>query len=563
MQPSTAAVRLLAGDKEPVRLASTANLALSGLSTVDGISAMKGDRVLVKDQTDARQNGIYTASEGRWYRAPDSNSPRTLQRGMKVSVQEGATHADETWTLATDRPVVGSDEIEWVFFISADVVARLHQSVDDIIGTAIALTNAADFASEMIAAGTNLPSGMTYLRTAGLTAAGDGGGALYKKVVSEPSHNGKFQSADGAWWEIVADETFAIVTANYSIPTTIDVSVILAGTGSSGLFTVTLGVASSYPPGATVTVVNGDAGRGKKLAGFPGGLTMLWPGQAVTVKNLNGAWVLSQNPGRWRLTGAVSFYVDPVNGLDTNDGLAAASGAFQTLTGAYETICKSTDFAGQTVTMQLANGTYTSGLNSTLGPLNSSYGGFIINGNATTPDNVLVSVGATGACFSWFQTGSQAVVVWIKNLKMQSTGADLIRAQAAGTYIRVSNVNFGSAGSGGVHMRAYNFGEIDAFNDSYKITGGGGCHYATNGNGIIGVQNQIVNITGPMTFTSAFAVADGGQVLVQGDTYNVTGTITGTRYIARNLGLIDTAGGGASYFPGTVAGAATANGYYN
>lgn len=41
-----------------------------------------------------------------------------------------------------------------------------------------------------------------YLRTAGYTTVGDGGGALYKKSVSEPSHEGKIQSADGTWWEL-------------------------------------------------------------------------------------------------------------------------------------------------------------------------------------------------------------------------------------------------------------------------------------------------------------------------------------------------------------------------
>ncbi|MFS2326667.1 hypothetical protein U2P60_14825 [Brucella sp. H1_1004] len=40
------------------------------------------------------------------------------------------------------------------------------------------------------------------IRTAGYAAAGDGGDALYKRVASEPSHAGKVQSADGAWWEI-------------------------------------------------------------------------------------------------------------------------------------------------------------------------------------------------------------------------------------------------------------------------------------------------------------------------------------------------------------------------
>ncbi|MFC0246782.1 hypothetical protein ACFOLL_12915 [Falsochrobactrum ovis] len=48
----------------------------------------------------------------------------------------------------------------------------------------------------------NIPAPVNYIRTAGYYAAGDGGGALYKRVASEPSHAGKVQSADGAWWEL-------------------------------------------------------------------------------------------------------------------------------------------------------------------------------------------------------------------------------------------------------------------------------------------------------------------------------------------------------------------------
>lgn len=48
-----------------------------------------------------------------------------------------------------------------------------------------------------------IPSSITTVRTTGYSTAGDGGGALYKRVASEPSHAGKFQSADGAWWELV------------------------------------------------------------------------------------------------------------------------------------------------------------------------------------------------------------------------------------------------------------------------------------------------------------------------------------------------------------------------
>ncbi|MND75675.1 hypothetical protein D3C80_673020 [compost metagenome] len=49
---------------------------------------------------------------------------------------------------------------------------------------------------------TILPATLPYIRTAGYFSVGDGGTALYKRVSTEPTHAGKVQSADGAWWEI-------------------------------------------------------------------------------------------------------------------------------------------------------------------------------------------------------------------------------------------------------------------------------------------------------------------------------------------------------------------------
>lgn len=60
-------------------------------------------------------------------------------------------------------------------------------------------------------AGATISAPVLYVRTAGFSAPGDGGGALYKRVISEPSHSGKIQSADGAWWEYVIDGPLSIL----------------------------------------------------------------------------------------------------------------------------------------------------------------------------------------------------------------------------------------------------------------------------------------------------------------------------------------------------------------
>jgi hypothetical protein len=71
--------------------------------------------------------------------------------------------------------------------------------------TAIASSGGAaegDYATHATVVAATIAYGVTHLRTAGYSVVGDGGGALYKKVPAIPTHAGKIQSADGAWWEL-------------------------------------------------------------------------------------------------------------------------------------------------------------------------------------------------------------------------------------------------------------------------------------------------------------------------------------------------------------------------
>ncbi|MER9763107.1 right-handed parallel beta-helix repeat-containing protein [Mesorhizobium sp. M0138] len=115
-RPTTAAVRLLTGEREPVRLATTGPIDVDtgGLLTIDGVVTEVGDRVLVKDQTDGSENGIRTASTGQWFRASDARSARTMQKGTTVTVQEGTANAGKIYRFNTMDPVIGDDDIEIV-----------------------------------------------------------------------------------------------------------------------------------------------------------------------------------------------------------------------------------------------------------------------------------------------------------------------------------------------------------------------------------------------------------------------------------------------------------------
>ncbi|MDH0873670.1 right-handed parallel beta-helix repeat-containing protein [Agrobacterium pusense] len=73
---------------------------------------------------------------------------------------------------------------------------------------AVSQGNVPIYASVASMPGILVPVGINALRVNGYNSAGDGGGALYLRTGSEPSHAGKFQSSGGVWWEL------AVVTPN-------------------------------------------------------------------------------------------------------------------------------------------------------------------------------------------------------------------------------------------------------------------------------------------------------------------------------------------------------------
>lgn len=92
--------------KQSVRAATTTNISLVGLQVVDGVSLNAGDRVLVKNQAAAKDNGPYDVALGAWTRAKDADSNVRVTPNLTVAVEAGATQADTIWQLVTDGPII-------------------------------------------------------------------------------------------------------------------------------------------------------------------------------------------------------------------------------------------------------------------------------------------------------------------------------------------------------------------------------------------------------------------------------------------------------------------------
>ena len=93
--------------KDSVRAATIGNITLTNTQTVDGVALAVGNRVLVKNQDTASENGIYVVASGAWTRATDAdNSPAgEVTSGMFAFVEQGTVNADSGWVLTTDGTI--------------------------------------------------------------------------------------------------------------------------------------------------------------------------------------------------------------------------------------------------------------------------------------------------------------------------------------------------------------------------------------------------------------------------------------------------------------------------
>lgn len=95
---------------------------------VDGVNLNDGDRVLLKDQTDDTQNGIYDAVNATdpttWVRSNDFDEDSEAVAGAFVFVEEGGENKNEGYVVKTNDPItLGTTAIEWTQFSGVEVVA--------------------------------------------------------------------------------------------------------------------------------------------------------------------------------------------------------------------------------------------------------------------------------------------------------------------------------------------------------------------------------------------------------------------------------------------------------
>jgi len=103
--------------KDSVKVATTANITLSGTQTIDGVAVSADERVLVKNQSTASQNGLYLCKAGSWVRTDDL-AAGVDAAGMFTFVEQGSTQADQGFVCSSDKgsAVVGTNNLAFTQF---------------------------------------------------------------------------------------------------------------------------------------------------------------------------------------------------------------------------------------------------------------------------------------------------------------------------------------------------------------------------------------------------------------------------------------------------------------
>lgn len=258
------------------------------------------------------------------------------------------------------------------------------------------------------------------------------------------------------------------------------------------------------------------------------------------------------SPIRTKLTNNLIYYVNSSTGNNTNDGLTPAS-PFLTIQHAVDVVVNTLDLSGWTVTINVANGAYNEdvSLKSVVGE-----GTVSIIGNQTTPTSVLVNGG--------FQCSGSSNANWeVRGFQIDATGSSYTASLEANNHatLVISDLELSSAPER--HLYSWGNGRI-VVGGNYVVSGQADVHMDARSQGTIIADNYTITLNNTLTFSDAFVVAE-NLSLVQATnmTFVVTGTVSGARYNARNLGMIDTQSASPTYFPGSAGGVTNVGGQYN
>ena len=244
--------------KDAVRVASTANVTISAPgASIDGVTLTAGDRVLLKDQTTAAENGIYVfnGAASAMTRATDMNDAAEFD-GSAVFVYEG-TQQGSGWTETATVATVGTDAVTFSQFTGGALytwgtgLAQTGNTINVVLGAGII-----ELPSDEV--GLDIETGKAVQLTSSLTGGQltfvlDGGAASGL----EQSAAGLKISAAGVTNAMLANSSITLNTDNGSFARALGTTLLIEGDSTKG-------VSTDGTVAGTVTITMADASASQK-----------------------------------------------------------------------------------------------------------------------------------------------------------------------------------------------------------------------------------------------------------------------------------------------------------
>ena len=520
--------------KQPVLTATSASITRSGLQTINGVTLVAGDRVLVKDQSTASENGIYIASATAWTYAIGADDWAEYV-GAIVFVASGSLNGTAWYCTAQSGGTLGVTAMNWSnFSVASSYTAGTGLT---LTGTIFSITNtgvsAATYgsASSVPVIAINAQGQATSVTNTNIAINGN---QITSGTVDSARLSGSYSGITGLGTLTDLTVTNAIVgsiTGNAATAT-------LATSATSATTATNLaGGASGNVPyqtasGTTTFLATGSNGQVLTLAsGVPSWATPT----TGTVTSVTGTGTVSgislsgtvTSTGSLTLGGTLDLSAPPAIG-----GTTPNSGAFTTAT------------ASTSVTTPIVQATNSGGLSlrNSVGTTQISMGG---GGGDNVSINVATNINGANAQIDISPTGTGHV-----HIKPTGTGAVEIAPTNAGT---MNNMVIG-----GTTPLAGTFTDL-RFNNTLSLagsTGTAGYVVTSNGasaptwqalpaSGLTITDDTTTNATRYITFTNATSgTISGENVSSTKLQYNPsTGTLSSTAFVGDGSGLTGVAAG--------------------
>ena len=224
--------------KDSCKVTTTGNITLSGTQTIDGVSVSAGDRVLVKDQTTASQNGIYICSADAWTRSTDM-AVGSAAAGASMFIEQGTLNGDMGFVCTSNKgaDVVGTNDLTFSQYTGASNITA-----------GAALSKTGDTLNVEVDDSTiEVSSDALRLKDAGITNAKIADGTISNGKLANSSISGV--QLGGNLAALSAGSTGGIVMTSYNGSSAVaDISINLDGgslaTSANGLKVDTNGIAT-------------------------------------------------------------------------------------------------------------------------------------------------------------------------------------------------------------------------------------------------------------------------------------------------------------------------------